>query len=60
MVKKSKGKGNKKANEYKMNQIINGKQTLLMAITNIKTHTYFIDLIERPDAFHLINIFIYV
>ena len=40
MAKKSEGKGNKKANKYKMNQIINGKQILLMAITNIKTYTH--------------------
>ena len=40
MAKKSEGKGNKKENKYKLNQIINGKQILLMAITNIKTYTH--------------------
>lgn len=53
---------NKKTNDKKRNQIINGKQILLMGIINIKTYTFvfYRHHRERLDVFHLANICTYV
>lgn len=54
------GKGNKEANKYKMNQIINGKQILLMAITNIKTYTHILQTSQKGWMCFILLIFSYM
>lgn len=51
------GKGYKKSNKYKMNQIINGKQILLTGITNIKTYTHILQTSQKGWMCFILLIF---